>query len=172
MFKKKKSFFYFPPIKNKENKENINNLNQTQNKFHFYLRFEKPLKLVEPTNNYFDNKLLLTKLKKRKLIAAKKYAILFKKQNKKYYKNFSSSLYEYKNMIPIKIWDECEQTYNECKQEFNKLRNKKVKNKPIANNNKSMILNNKIGFENKGLNNFIENVEKSYINISYDKSCI
>ena len=51
MFKKKKSFFYFPPINNKENKETINNLNQAQNKFHFYLRLEKPLKLVEPTNN-------------------------------------------------------------------------------------------------------------------------
>ena len=33
-----------------------------------------------------------------------------------------------------------------------------VKNKLISNRNKSMILNNKIGFENKGLNNFIENV--------------
>ena len=53
------------------------------------------------------------------------------------------------------------QTYNECKQELNTLRNKKIKNKPITNSNKSMILNNKIGFENKGLNKFIENVEKS-----------
>ena len=168
MFKKKKSFFYFQSIKNKENKENINNLNQTQNKFHFYLRFEKPLKLVEPTINYFDNSLLLTKLKKRKLIAAKKYAILFKKQNKKYYKNFSSSLYEYKNMIPLNIWNKCEQIYNECKQEFNTLNNKKVKKKLIVNNNKSMILNNKIGFENHGLSKFIENIEKSYINTIYD----
>ena len=33
-----------------------------------------------------------------------------------------------------------------------------VKNKLISNSNKSMILNNKIGFENKGLNKFIENV--------------
>jgi len=72
-------------------------------------------------------------------------------------------------MIPIKIWNECEQTYNEWKQEFISFRNKKVKNKLIANRNKCMILNNKIGFENKGLNKFIENLEKSYINISYDK---
>ena len=72
-------------------------------------------------------------------------------------------------MIPIKIWNECEQTYNEWKQEFISFRNKKAKNKPTANRNKSMILNNKIGFENKGLNKFIENLEKSYINISYDK---
>ena len=64
-------------------------------------------------------------------------------------------------MISIKIWNECGQTYNECKQELNTLRNKKIKNKPITNSNKSMILNNKIGFENKGLNKFIENVEKS-----------
>ena len=42
-------------------------------------------------------------------------------------------------MIPIKIWNECEQTYNECKQEFISFRNKKVKNKLIANRNKSMI---------------------------------
>ena len=70
---------------------------------------------------------LLTKLQKRKLNEIKKYAILFKKQNKRYYKNFSSSLYEYKNMIPIKIWDKCEQTYNECKQEFNTLKNKEAK---------------------------------------------
>ena len=64
-------------------------------------------------------------------------------------------------MIPIKIWNEFGQTYNECKQELNTLRNKKIKNKPITNSNKSMILNSKIGFENKGLNKFIENVEKS-----------
>ena len=67
-------------------------------------------------------------------------------------------------MIPIKIWNEWEQIYNESKQEFNTLRNKKVKNKPIANSNKSRILNNKTGFEIKGLNKFIENEEKSYIN--------
>ena len=169
MLKKNKSLFYFPPIKNKAN---INNLNQTQNKFHFYLRLEKPLKIVEPTKKYFDNSLLLTKIQKRKLKEIKKYAILFKKQNKKYYKNFSSSLYEYKNMIPLNIWNKCEQTYNECKQEFNTLNNKKVKKKLIVNNNKSMIINNKIGFENHGLSKFIENIEKSYINNSYDKSCI
>ena len=40
MLKKNKSLFYFPPLKNKENIEKINNLNQTQNKFHFYLRFK------------------------------------------------------------------------------------------------------------------------------------
>ena len=93
--------------------------------------------------------------------------ILFEKQNKIYYKNFSSSLYEYKNMIPIKIWNECEQTYNKYKQEFNTLRNKNVKNKKIGNSNKSMILDNNIGFENKELNKFIENIEKSYINSVY-----
>ena len=65
MLKKNKSLFYFPPIKYKENKEIINNKSSTK-KFHFYLRVEKPLKLVEPTNNYFDNSLLLTKLQKRK----------------------------------------------------------------------------------------------------------
>ena len=59
--------------------------------------------------------------------------MLFKKQNKKYYKNFSSSLYEYKNMMQIKIWNECEQTYNECKQKFKTLRNNKIKNREIPN---------------------------------------
>ena len=35
-----------------------------------------------------------------------------------------------------------------------------------------MKFNNKICLENHGLNKFIENIEKSHINNSYDKSCI
>ena len=169
MYRKNKSILFFPPIKNKEK---TNNFEQTHNKFHFFLRLEKPLKIVEPTRNYFDNSLLLTKLQKRKLNEMKKYSNQFKKQNQKYYNNVSLSLYEYKNMIPIKIWKRCEQTYNECKQEFNSLSNKKDKKKLSVNNKRSMNnlkirRNNKIYFENQGLSKFIENIEKSYINNSY-----
>ena len=169
MYRKNKSILFFPPIKNKEKTDNFN---QTQNKFHFFLRFEKPLKIVEPTRNYFDNSLLLTKLQKRKLKEMKKYSEQFKKQNQKYYNNISSSLYEYKNMIPIKIWKKCEKTYNECRQEFNLLSFNKDKKKLSVNNKRSMNnlkirRNNKIYFENQGLSKFIENIEKSFINNSY-----
>ena len=102
----------------------------------------------------------------------KKYSEQFKKHNQKYYNNVSSSLYEYKNMIPIKIWKKCEKTYNECKQEFNLLSfNKDIKKLSVNNkrsmNNLKIRRNNKIYFENQGLSKFIENIEKSFINNSY-----
>ena len=171
MYRKNKSIFYLPPIKNKEQKVN---LNQTRNKFHFYLRLSKPLKIVEPTKNYFDNSLILTKLQKSRLNERIKYEKLFKKQNANYFNNSSSNINKYKNMIPIKIWKKWEHTYDNCKKEFNSLNKIKAKEKLFVNNNKSKInlkvkRNKNISFVNQGLNKFIESIEKSCINNSYYK---
>ena len=42
-----------------------------ENNFHFFLRFDKPLKLVEPTIKYIDSYLLLTKKEKKKIKSRK-----------------------------------------------------------------------------------------------------
>ena len=47
-----------PPIKKNEIKDYVT---PEQNDFYFYKRFRKPLKLVEPKREFFDNSITLTK---------------------------------------------------------------------------------------------------------------
>ena len=49
-----------PPIKKNEIKDYVT---PEQNDFYFYMRFRKPLKLVEPKREFFDNSITLTKYK-------------------------------------------------------------------------------------------------------------
>ena len=143
-----------------------NNISQSQNnfnKFHFCFRFGKPLKLAEPTINYLDNFLLLTKLQKAKLKRSKIRLKQFKKENKKLFSNSSDNANNYINMIPVKIWEKCVQTYDECKQEFKKEKNS-INNKSKSIVNLNYNRNKKKYFENQGLSKFIDKIEKSDIN--------
>ena len=57
-----------PPIKGNEIKDFVT---PSQNSFYFYMRFKKPLKLVESTRKFFDSSILLTKLQRAKLKSLK-----------------------------------------------------------------------------------------------------
>ena len=169
-----------PPIKNKEI---IDYVTQSTNSFYFYLRLKKPLKLIEPTRNYLDNSLLLTKLQKAKLKALQMRMKQLQRENKRKYNYASRYINKYKNMMPLKIWNKCQSTYNECKHELNSLNirpnniinnpNIEIKNNLYKNISKNLSMKNlgisrnirlKHKFENQGLNKYIENVEKSNIN--------
>ena len=95
--------------------------------------------------------------------------ILQKENLKKY--NYPSFDNKYKNMMPLKIWNKCQKTYDECKQKLKiNLKNNEAK-KEINNLNKNLSMKNlgvrrneKNLFENQGLDKFIENIDKSNIN--------
>ena len=160
-----KSKYKLPLIEKKAIKDYMA---KSQNSFHFYLRFEKPLKIGEPTKKYLDNSITLTKLQKYKLKSLKMKMKQIQKENLKRYLNSTSDINRYKNMLPLKIWDKCEQMYDKSKLKYNSL-NKKIKkngkpnlyfkrNFSVTNISNSINLKNK--FENQGLNDFIENIEK------------
>ena len=160
-----------PPIKGNEIKDYVT---PSQNEFYFYMRFKKPLKLVESTRNFFDNSITLTKLQRSKLKSLKLQMKILQKENLKKY-NYPSYDNKYKNMMPLKIWNNCQKIYEECKQEH-KMNLKNNEDKKETNNlnrnfmRNSSMKNLRIGrkaknkFENQGLDKFIENIDKSNIN--------
>ena len=138
-----------PPIENQKIKDYVT---PSQNKFYFYLRLKKPLKLVEPTRIYVDNSLTLTKLQKAKFKALKMQMKKLKKENMKKYNNSSYDLNRYKYMVPLKIWNKCQKTYNECKYEYNLANHKNIKknlNINITKNLSMKNLNNRTRTNNK-----------------------
>ena len=160
-----------PPIKGNEIKDFVT---PSQNSFYFYMRFKKPLKLVESTRKFFDSSILLTKLQRAKLKSLKIQMKLLQKENLKKY-NYPSHDNKYKNMMPLKIWNNCQKIYEECKQEhkINLKNNEDKKETNHLNRNfmrNSSMKNLRIGrkaknkFENQGLDKFIENIDKSNIN--------
>ena len=156
-----------PPI---EEKEFHDYNNQQRNSSYFCFRFENPLKLVEPTRNFYDNYITLTKLQK----AQYKWLKIYEKQNIKKYPYLSSDLKRYKNMLPTKIWNKCQKTYEECKRKNNSLievGDKKEKNKFNLNLTKNLSMINirderitRYKFENRGLNKFIKKIENNKVN--------
>ena len=156
-----------PPIKRNEIKDYVT---PEQNSFYFYMRFRKPLKLVETKRNFFDNSITLTKFQRAKLKSLKIQMKILQKENLKKY-NYPSFDNKYKNMMPLKIWNKCQKTYDECKQELKiNLKNNQAKketnnlNKNSSMKNLGIRRNEKNIFENQGLDKFIENIDKSYIN--------
>ena len=134
-----------------------------ENNFHFFLRFDKPLKLVEPTIKYIDSYLLLTKKEKKKLKAEKI-------RQKKFRNDYLNKLNQikgknrYKNMIPFIIWKKCENIYDKCKMESKTSEKNSFLKKNSSMFNLRIKRNKKNKFENFGLNKFIENVENTSIN--------
>ena len=142
---------------------------KSRNRFYFFLRFDKPLHLIEPTKNNFDNSLILTKLQKAKLKAFKIRMKNFQQENRRKNINLSYAKNSYKNLLPIKIWSKCKNIYEYCKHEDNILNNNKSNVNFYTKNNLNIkkitnIKKTKNIFENQGLNKFIKYLDKSFIN--------
>lgn len=150
------------------------NITKSQNPFYFYLRFSKPLKLVEPKIKFIDPILLLTKVQRARRKYLKEEVKKIQKEKLKGYSEMTRNKIEYKNMLPIKVWRDCEKTYEKIKPKYKKMIKLKEEKHKLNINSRSNIKNGDIFIDgmklgkigsNKNGETFRKNINLSMENI-------
>lgn len=122
----------FPKIK--ENSLLRDYVTKSRNPFYFYFRLSKPLKDEEKSKNITDYTFLLTKVEREKLLKLKKRVQKIEKAKLREFAEKNKKIIKYKNMLPISIWNKCEDVYEEYKNN-----NKRLINLELANNKRIKI---------------------------------
>ena len=93
-------------------------IKKTQNPFHFYFRLKKPLNIVEHTQKFAIQYLLLTKNQREKLKELKEKVRKIQKEKLRTYVETNKNIVKYKNMIPMPMWSRCEEIYEKYKKKY------------------------------------------------------
>ena len=152
---------------------------KSTNPFYFYMRFKKPLKIIEPKSNLMDTTLLLTTKQRARIKELKEKVKKIQKEKLKSYVRTTNNIVSYKNMLPVQVWRKCENTYEKLKHKYGKiLKMKEEKYKhhlyEIDNIQKKQILSNKLGrkeiFFNKKNKVMKPNINLTMRNIENEKN--